>query len=375
MSRSDVDLPVTRREFARRSGLVAASVAGLSGVISACGGSDESKGTTGSGSGSKSLVFATYGGAYGEALQATFVDGFKKQAGIEVRLTQNTSLASLKKQIQAGALQWDIAELTGPEYELAVEQGVPLEKLDLNVINTANIPEYALKPTGYQYAYFLNVMTWDKRQVKKPPTTWAEFFDPKAYSVKRSLYDTISDSLVLEFAQLAQGVPMDKLYPLDFAHALKGIEQLPPDKVLWYSTSDQVIQQLQSRESGLGMPPTGRVIAAAKKGAPLDFTPSQGGVTSDFLVVPKGAKNGAAAMKFLNFIANDVPSAAEFMKMTQYGVANLKAVEALPADVASNIPTNPALEGKIFFRDSAWWVQNLETVAAEFQAWQTKYGK
>jgi putative spermidine/putrescine transport system substrate-binding protein len=317
-----------------------------------------------------SVTFASFGGAYNEALNRNFIKPFQEQSGISVRMAANTSLAGLKSQVAAHAVQWDIAELTGTEYELAMKQGIPLEPLDLGLIHTANIPKYAVKKFGIKYAYFLEVMAWDKKSIQQPPKTWADFFDPKRYKGKRSLYTTLSDSMLLEFLLLADGVSLKDLYPLDVDRALRTLGKLNPDQIAWYETNQQVIQQMTSGESQLGMPFTGRVRIANKGGSAIDYTVNQGGATGDYLVVPKGAPNAKNAMKLIDFICNDAKAGANFMNETYYGLTNLAAVKLLSPEVAGEVPTSPALDDKIFRKDDVWWMENLDTTVQKFRKWQ-----
>lgn len=366
--------PMTRRQFGIRSMFALAALPAASALLSACG--DEPAGGAGGGGGGGgggAVTWASFGGAYNEALQSGFVDPFTKQTGIKVKLASNTSLATLKQQVASNAVQWDIAELTGSEYEIAVAQGIPLEALDLDIIDTANVPDYAVKEFGVKYAFFTQVMAWDNKAVTEPPADWSEFLDPKRFSVKRSMYETLSDSSLLEFALLADGVAMADLYPLDVDRALASLERLGAEDILWYESNQEVIQQLQSGESGLGMPFTGRVRLANESGADLGYTTNQAGVTGDYLVVPKGAPNAEKAMELINFICNDAEAAAEFMRTTYYGVSNLKAIDLLPADIAAEIPTSPALQGKVFMKDDAWWAENLDQVTQQFMAWQVSH--
>jgi putative spermidine/putrescine transport system substrate-binding protein len=359
------DRCLTRRQFARGSALTLASLSAAPTLLAACGEEDE-----GSGGESKSVTWASFGGAYNEALQRGFTRPFTRATGIKVTLASNTSLAGLKQQVAAGSVQWDIAELTGSEYELAIAQDIPLEKLDFNIIKTDNVPDYARKEYGIKYAFFLQVMAWDRGQVSSPPKTWADFFATSSVQGKRSLYETLSDSMLLEFALIADGVDPQSLYPLDVDRALRVIEGLGKDNIVWYASNEEVIQQMISQQSALGMPFTGRVRIANEGGADLAYTTNAGGAEGDYLVVPKGAPNAENAMKLINFICNDAEAAANFMEETYYGVSNLKALERLPKRVADNIPTSPALEGKIFQRDDAWWAKNLDQVTQKFQAFQ-----
>lgn len=356
---------ITRRQFTLASLAAVASMPFASSVLPAYA-SDKRQGTG-------TVTFASFGGSYNDALQRNIIDPFVKSSGIKVRMAANTSLAGLKGQINANAIQWDIAELTGAEYELAIKQGIPLEPLNLDIIRTDNIPDYAVKKYGIKYAFFLEVMAWDKKSISPPPKTWSDFFDSAKFSGKRSLYTTLSDSMLLEFALLADGVSMDKLYPLDVDRALQALGRLRPDQILWYETNQQVIQQMTSGESALGMPFTGRIRIANQGGADIGYTTTGGGATGDYLVVPKGAPNAENAMKLINFICNDAKAGAAFMNETYYGLTNLKAIELLDDKTAREIPTSPVLEGKIFRKNDQWWAENLDAATQKFRGWQVSH--
>lgn len=349
---------LSRRRFTLGS-MAALATASFPGIVSKAGAASD-----------KPVTFASFGGFYNDAISRNMIEPFMKSSGIEVRMVSNTSLSALKGQIDANAIQWDIAELTGAEYERAIEQGVPLEPLDFNIIRTDNIPDYAIRDYGIKYAYFLEVMAWNTQTVQTPPETWAQFFDPERYDQRRSLYSTMSDSMLLEFALLADGAALDSLYPLDVDRALEVIGRLRKDQVLWYETNQQVIQQMQSGESDLGMPFTGRVRIANEGGATLDYTPNQGGATGDYLVVPKGAPNAERAMKVIDFICNDAEAGAAFMNATYYGLSNRRAIELLDDKVAAEIPTSPALQDRIFRKDDQWWAANLDAANQKFRGWQ-----
>jgi putative spermidine/putrescine transport system substrate-binding protein len=360
-----IGTPISRRSFAKGAMLALAAVP-ISAALSACspaGASSKAGGT---------VTFASYGGAYNDALKH-FTTPFSKKTGIDVRLASNTSLSGLKQQIASNSIQWDIAELSGTEYELAISQGVKLEALDFDIIHTASIPSYAKKEFGIQYAFFLEVAAWDKRQVTSPPKDWAAFFDGGRYPYKRSLPNSLAADMLLEFALLSDGVPLKGLYPLDVDRALRAIERLSKDQVVFYTSNQEVIQHMQTKEAGLGMPYSGRVVLANKGGAELDFTVNQAGATGDYLVIPKGAKNAKGAMQLIDFICNDAKSAADFMEETGYGVSNLNAIKKLSPETAANVPTSPDLKDKIFFRDDAWWSKNFDAVSQKYQAWQANY--
>ena len=74
----------------------------------------------------------------------------------------------------------------------------------------------------------------------------AEFWDTARFKGKRSLYANPTDGSVLEAALLADGVALDKLYPLDIDRALRSLERLGRQNIIWHTTNQEPVQQLTS---------------------------------------------------------------------------------------------------------------------------------
>jgi putative spermidine/putrescine transport system substrate-binding protein len=354
--------------YNRRSLLKAAAFAPLAGLaLSGC-----STKSSSSAPANSTVTVTSYGGSYNDQLTQTILNPFAKQSGIKPTLLANTSLAGLKAQVQSGDVQWDLVEITAPEYETAVAEGL-LEKFDYNIISDKGLPGYAKADYGIKYLSFLFVMAWDERVIPdgKAPSDWAQFFDQNRFSTKRSIYNQLSDSSVLEAALLADGVPFEKIYPLDVDRALRVLGQHPgKDKLLYHSTNQEPIQQLTSGEVALSTSFNNRINAARADGAKLNFSPQNAVLAGDYFVVPKGAKNKEAAFKLMNFMSNDAEAGAAFDKVTNLTLANTPALSKLPKEIADSLPTSPKLAEKILLRDDKWWAQNLKQTEQKFKLWQ-----
>lgn len=358
---------ITRRVFAQRAAALGLAVPTLSGALAACGGDD------GGGEAAKGTVnFVSYGGSYNENLQKSIIDPFQKESGIDVKLGVNTELAPVKLQVQSGNVEWDLVELTGGEYEIAADQGL-LEPFDYDIIKTANVPDYAVKDFGIKYALFLFVMAWDETTVSgaRTPASWSEFWDTDSLPGKRSLYDKIDSAGLLEAALMADGVPIGELFPLDVDRALASLDKLGRENIVFHAAPQQSIQQLSSHEVPLASSWNGRVgIAVRDANAKIGFTPKESVLLGDYLVVPKGAPNPEGAFELVNYIVNEPRAGAEYAQLTYYAIANKAALELLPPDFAAQLPTSPALEGKIAVKDDAWWAANLDSATEAFKQWQ-----
>ena len=354
--------------MSRRQVLQAAAVAPFAGAILTSCSSKSSSSTPAN----KSLTVTSYGGSYNDQLTKTILSPFQKQTGIRSTLLANTSLAGLKTQVQSGDVQWDLVEITAPEYQTAVEEGL-LEKFDYGIINPKGLPPYAKADYGIKYLSFLFVMAWDEKHIpnSRAPRNWAQFFDQAKYPTKRSVYSQLSDSSVLEAALMADGVPFDKIYPLDVDRALRYLAQHPGrDNLLYHATNQEPIQQLTSGEVSLSTSFNNRINAARTDGAKLNYSAPNGVLAGDYFVVPKGARNKQAAFRLMDFMSNDAEAGADFDRTTNLTLANTPALAKLPAAIAQSLPTSPGLADKILLRDDKWWADNLKATEQKFKLWQ-----
>jgi putative spermidine/putrescine transport system substrate-binding protein len=349
-----------RREFIRRSSIAAATLPLLSTTLA-----------RGALADSKAITFASYGGSYNDNITKAFLNGFEQKSGIHVNLGANASLALAKLQASSNPAQWDIVELDGPEYEVAARQNLLLP-YDYKIIDGSHIPAEYRRPYGIKYALFLFVIAWDQRKISdaQAPKNWAEFWDTKKYPGKRSMNANLGDGSVLEAALLADGVPIGQLYPLDVDRALKSLDRLGKNNIIWHTTNQEPIQQLSSGEVALATSYNGRVIPANRSGAKIGFTPDYGAISGDYIGVMKTSKNAKEAFELIDYIVSDTKAAAEYMTLTTYTSPNTEALKLVPKDLADTLPTNPALKGKVFVKDDSWWADNIEKTTIRFKQWQ-----
>ena len=102
-------------------------------------------------------------------------------------------------------------------------------------------------------------------------------------------------------ALIADGVPMDKLYPLDVDRAFKKLEQLKPHVLVWWNSGAQSAQVLKDGEVDMVAAWNGRIQALETepegKGGKIKTTFNQQILVSDCWMIPKGAPNKDLAMK------------------------------------------------------------------------------
>jgi putative spermidine/putrescine transport system substrate-binding protein len=320
----------------------------------------------------KQLNVAAYGGVINDYLTKDFGEPVAARTGIKVNFGSNAGLALAKLQVAAGApSQWDITELTGSEYVEAIKQNLILP-FDYSIVNASNfVPGYK-ESHGVKFSSYMFVMAWDQRKIPddKAPKTWSEFWDTRKYPGKRSIDANLTDGSALEVALLADGVPVDKLYPLDIERGLKSFEKLGRDNIIWYNANQEPIQQLTSGAVPLATVFHGRVLLANRGGAQLAFTPAYSSVSGNYLTVVRTTGQAKEAFELINFILTDNQAGANYMQHTNYAVPNAAAFPLLPKAVQDILPTSPAMRDEVFFKDDAWWAANLGPTIQRFKEWQ-----
>ena len=320
----------------------------------------------------KTVNVSAYGGIVNEYLAKTFGDPFEKQTGIKVNWGSNASLALAKLQNTSAPAQWDIVVLTGAEYLTAIDQKLIVPWEYGTQIDATNIPAEYRGTHGVKFSLYLWVMAWDKRVISdtQAPQTLAEFWDTSKYKGKRSLYSNVSDGSILEFALLADGVKVDQLYPLDIDRALRSLNRLGRDNIIWHATNQEPVQQLTSGAVSLATAFDGRLIAANRAGGQIGFTANYSAVSGNPYAVIASSERKKEAFQLLNYMLTNVEADAEYMKLTNYAVPNTKALALVPQSVLDILPTSPALKGKVFVKDDEWWAKNLVQASAKFKEWQ-----
>ena len=360
--------PATRDAPCQRRGLLLAGTAALAAPF-VSGLAVPARGQT------RTLNFASYGGTYGDALRKAWLDPFERETGIKVNLGVNANLALAKLQVMnPGGADWDIVDLTGAEFDIAVKQDMLLP-LDRKLVDVGKIfPEYVFTH-GFGYALYVWVMGWDRRRITdaNAPKTWSEFWDLKRYPGKRTLHNVRSNWNTLQAALMADGVSVDQVNPPDVERALRSLDKLGKANIVWSTTNQEPVQNLLSGETALAGIFTGRAIIANRGGAQIGYSLNQASVGGDTLGVIRNARHPAEAFALLNYIATRGDRAAEFTAITSYGVPQMDVAGLLPkeaTDIRDALPTNPDLKGRIVLEDDEWGASHLEEAVARFREWQ-----
>jgi putative spermidine/putrescine transport system substrate-binding protein len=315
------------------------------------------------------VVICGWGGSLQEAERKAFFQPFERETGIRVTETSPTNYGKLKAMVDSGNVEWDVVD-AGDRHLFAGIQDNLLEKLDYAAINTKDFLPSAVNAHGLGIFYWsTNICRSLRGGDRKSPKSWADFYSVKDFPGARAMRSTAFDNM--EIALMADGVALDKVYPLTpekIDRAYKVLERIKPHVTKWWKVEAQAIQMLTDGEVDFAVGPGGRVAVVRRQGAKVAFEWNQGIVHGDSWVVPRGAKNKKNAMAFIAF-ASQPERQAEFARQIPYGPLNTKAFQHLSRDEAAQLPTaldNLKLQ---LSSDSEWWGKNLNQMEDRWNAW------
>jgi putative spermidine/putrescine transport system substrate-binding protein len=341
-----------RRVFLRRAG-GAASILGAPAILRSAYAADQQ------------LVFAGFGGDYQTGQTKAFFEPFEKETGIKIIQTTGVDLAKLRAQVQSGNIEWDFLSLPDRLRYTAANDGL-LMPLDYSAIDSKTITPRLVTQYAVGGVTIPMLLAYSTRQYSpdKAPHTWLDFWNMDQIPGQRGMYNGAVYSL--EFALIADGVPKDKLYPLDVDRAFKSLDKIK-SKVVWWSQMSQPGPLLKSGE--IAVTPWVRAISPMLAGEPVGISYEGAALTFEAWVAVKGTKNAANVMKFINF-ALQPKNQAELTKYIAYGPTNSDAAALVDPKVSVHLSSNPENAAKGFLLSGDYWGQNLDKLTERWNEWR-----
>lgn len=315
-----------------------------------------------------SLVFVDWGGTNTDARIEKNIKPFEEKTGIKVTVVTPSDYAKLIAMVENGTTEWDVMNCDAYWGVYAGKKGY-LEPIDYKTVteklDKAVELEHVVGAEVYDSVISYNS---DKYTADSTPKSWTDFYDLQKFPGKRAVWQY--PVTVLESALLADGVPMDKLYPLDLDRAFAKLDTIK-DSIVWWTKGAQPAQMLSTGEADIALAWSGRIMNAKDEGAPLGLTYNEGMRIAAGWVVPKGAPNKENAMRFINFISSAEQQAA-FSSQIPYGSTNPEAVKLLSAEQIERIGQTPEQVAHEFYIDNDYWADHLTEVVERFNAWLLK---
>jgi putative spermidine/putrescine transport system substrate-binding protein len=317
------------------------------------------------------VVVRNPGGAWDETQRRYVYEPFTKETGIEVVVVAST-ITKMLAMVKSGNAELDVAD-AGFDGLVTLDRTGALAPIDYaawKYTDPKDLPDEYKSPTTVGMALYATVLGYNKESFPdgKQSKSWAEFWDAAKFPGARMLEDMAGGTPNLEFALIADGVPMNNVFPIDIDRAFKSLSKIKPHIKKFWDTGALSAQMLADGDVVLGSIWNGRLQAIADKGAPVAIEWNQHMLSIQGYGIFKDAKNLRAAQLFVDYAMN--PKAVVGLgKELNYGPTNRKSFDMLSADVVAKLPGSQEQLKRSFLQDVDWWDKNRAKVNSVWSKW------
>ena len=319
----------------------------------------------------QSLRVRTPGGAFDDIKRKTVYDPFTQATGIEI-VPVPATMGKMLAMFKAGQADLDCID-TGNDALLQLQDAGALMPIDYSSFKYTDVAD--IEPSlklSYQLGSFVYafVMAYNTKDFPAghEPKSWVDFWDAKAFPGPRTMAGMESGAPNLEIALIADGVPKDKVYPIDLNRAFKSMSRVKPSISKFWDTGALSAQMMADREAVLGILWSTRVQAAIDGGAPLGIQWNQNQILVQSYGIPKTSRNAEAAVRFIDYSVS--PEVQTRWLNAYKGIpVNKKSYPATSKFLIDPETNTPWTVSKGFMNDIAWWSQNRAKVSALWSNW------
>ncbi len=305
----------------------------------------------------KQLVFVNWGGDATKAYTDAYGKAFQQATGIAVRQDgSGPTEGGITAQFKSGRPSWDIVD-ADPFSAISLGKQGMIETIDWGVVDRGKIRpgfvwDYAA--SSYFYSY---VIAYDSRKYPTAPAGMADFFDTAKFPGKRAMYKWGAG--MWEAALLADGVPPDKLYPLDLDRAHRVIAKLKPDVISFWGGGAESQSALLDNEASMALVWSTRAsLVEQDSDGRIKYIWDQGLLSPGAMAVikhnPAGRDN---AMKFIAS-AQDPRKQLMMFDLLGQGPANPACDALIPVEKRRGNCVDPANVAKQVALDMPWYSEH-----------------
>lgn len=308
------------------------------------------------------LYFASWGGAYQDAIREAWLKPFSKESGIEVVEDTDPQVSKLRAMQDTKTVAWDVVTENSSRLVRGIKLGV-FEKITPEMVNQEHVIPGARNDYGVPSEIFSTLVGYSASAFpdgKPQPKTFADFWDVAKFPGKRTLQD--EPATVIEAALIADGVKPEDVYktlntPEGVDRAMGQIEKIKPYVAKWWKNGAEPVQALASGEVVMALGWNGRFQSGIDSGVPIKMSWDDSVAQVGYFALVKGANNREAALKLLNYMIAPQRQ-AEFSKYISYGPTTSAAMPYIDNARQQRLPSTPERLKGALFMDADWWDKN-----------------
>jgi putative spermidine/putrescine transport system substrate-binding protein len=317
------------------------------------------------------VVLYTFGGTQLETTRELVIKPFEQETGAKV-VVDDSCCQRLQAAMEAGQFIGDVVvglDRGGMLARDAQGQFIHDPRLE-KIARDRGAPE-PYPSTSMLVLHSYSYVIAGKDASVPLPKTWSEFWDPAKFPGARGLI-RISPTVQLEAALLADGVPADKLYPLDADRAFKKLTELKnTTKIIINASGADMINNLGTGETTYAITYSNRAFLAKRDGIKINFSYNDGLLVGNGGAILKGAKNVDGAVAFLEYHYRP-EVLARFAERTGMSPAYSAAAAMIAPEYRSMMPTAPENVAKQHIVNDEYWQKHTKELDEKWVEWMAQ---
>lgn len=367
----------TRRQFLSRLGWAAGGALAAPALLAACGspGSTQPSGSAAPRDvnakwpkiTSREVVLAGFGGESYKVRQEQCFDPFSQVSGARV-IQAPWDYGKFLGMVTSPNPEWDLIDFDGYSAVGLIQAGKAPGKLADWVRRCDLVPAQYRDYCAGGYAWS-QVLGWSTK-LDGTPRSWADFFDTKKFPGKRAFPKSLYMG-VFELALMADGVPKDKVYPLDIDRALAKLDTLKSG-MIFYDTYAQGQQYMTQGSASMIATSSSRMLQLKNDHQPVDFTFTDAVLYPwSAFTMPRHPPHADAVNALLDYMSTPEQQATVARKVF-LGPTVSKALELLTDQERSLTPSSSENVPKQLTADVDHLAKVDSDYVAKFTAWLGK---
>ncbi|MER8370976.1 extracellular solute-binding protein [Mesorhizobium sp. M1378] len=328
----------------------------------------------------RQVVISGSGGSYEKAMREYWFDPFEKATGIKVvsvpTSDNDEGRAKVEAMIKSGNVTWDLFtedDVGGEAPDHLMKRADDLSDFCTQFKDHSDLVPGSCKAPSVLFISGATLIAYNKEHFPKAgPTTWKELWDTKQFPGSRSMNASASAYVQLTVALLADGVPKDKLYPMDVDRAFKKLDELRPDIGLWWTAGDQSVQGFRNGQYDAGMMYMTRVRALKEEGQPIGWSYNGAILLSDRFAVVKGAPHKAEALELLKFYLDSPEVQGKICEALSCVPPSKDALKYMSEEARANMPSPEQISSGMVIPDPKWVSANQKMLIDRWNTWIQK---
>ncbi|MER9856370.1 MULTISPECIES: ABC transporter substrate-binding protein [unclassified Mesorhizobium] len=328
------------------------------------------------------ILYGTTGGIVEEVQRKTIFDPFTAATGIKVVSVSYPKLAKVEAMVSTNTVDLDFWEIGASDIGILGRRNL-LEPIDYAKLRSG-LKDDLITNGALQYG--VGTIVWGagivysatEFQEGSHPRSWADVWDVSKFPGPRALPDPSYYVGPIEAALVADGVPVDKLYPLDVDRAFASLDKIKPHIAKFWSTSPEGLNLMASGNAVVGMNTLGRIIVMKQQGQDpgINIEFNQAMAKISYWGMPKKAPHPKNFHRLLDYYLEPKNHAAFLNAYPAYGLTVKSAQPYMDPTTAANRINSPEHLANLIMINDDWWMEedssgrsNFEKVNERWASW------